>query len=78
MPNRFVFITLCTILMAAFVFIVGQSLRAEQREARLNAEPTGDSPSIPVEAGMFRRAEQALTYLDAPMNVATNRDLDEF
>ena len=62
--SRFVMIGLAVLLMASAVYIVGTSLQAEQHGATLTHGTGSDAPSIPVEAGVFARSSQALTYLE--------------
>jgi nitrate reductase (cytochrome), electron transfer subunit len=71
----FVLIGLAVALMAAVVYVIGSSLRAGQRDAILlpvRAEPT---PSIPVEAGVFRRKDAALDYAAMPVEPNARRTL---
>ncbi|RMH73123.1 MAG: cytochrome C [Gemmatimonadetes bacterium] len=75
---RIIFIGICVILMTSAIYIIGESLQQEQQGAELKAPATGDIPSIPVEAGVFRRSEQALTYANAPENNKNPRTLDTF
>lgn len=72
---RFIFIGLCTLLMAAGVYVAGESLRQDRRPAVLRPEPTGDRASIPVETGVIRRSPQALDYRQAPENPQSTRTL---
>jgi cytochrome c-type protein NapB len=61
-----VLIGLAVVLMAAVVYVVASSLQAGQQEARLlpvTAEPT---PALPLEAGVFRRADRARDYSAMP------------
>ncbi len=76
--HRFIFIGICVALMAAMVYIMGESLQESQREASLDAPATGEVASIPVEAGVFRRSSQALSYLQTPGKGQTTRRLNEF
>ena len=40
--HRFIFIGICVALMAAMVYIMGESLQESQREASLDAPATGE------------------------------------
>ncbi len=62
--SRLVIIGLAILLMASAVYVVGTSLQAEQQGATLTPGSGSDAPSIPVEAGVFARASQALAYLE--------------
>ena len=73
--SRLVLIGIAVVLMAATVYVVGSSIQAGQREARLmpaRAEPT---PEIPFEAGVFRRAEKVLDYAAMPEAPPSKRTL---
>lgn len=63
--SRLVMIGLSIILMASVVYIVGASLQSEQQSATLTQGSGSDAPSIPIEAGVFARSNQALTYLES-------------
>jgi cytochrome c-type protein NapB len=68
-------IGLAVLLLAALVYVVGSSLRADQRGAVLlpvRAEPT---PAIPFEAGVFRRRDRALDYAAMPAAPTGGRTL---
>lgn len=66
--SRLVMIGLAILLMAAVVYIVGTSLQAEQQSATVISGTDNTSPSIPIEAGVFARSNQALTYLESASN----------
>ena len=76
--SRLVIIGLCILLMASTVYIIGQSWLAGQQTAELTGVAGDDSPSISVEAGVFRRSAQALTYLDTAKEVDDPRQLAEY
>jgi len=61
--SRLIMIGLAILLMASAVYIIGTTLQAEQQGAILLRGTGSDSPSIPIEAGVFERSDQALTYL---------------
>ena len=70
-----VLIGLAVVLMAALVYVAGSSLQADQRDAVLlpvRAEPT---PTIAIEAGVFRRQDRALDYAAMPTEPNTRRTL---
>ncbi len=75
--SRLVIIVLSIVLMASGVYVIGTSWQAGRQTANLNAPPSGDSPSIPVEEGVFKRASQALNYLETADQVASPRQLAE-
>lgn len=72
--SRLVMIGLVILLMASAVYVVGTSLQAEQQSAELIEGVGSDSPSIPIEAGVFQRSGQALTYLETASNPGTEVD----
>lgn len=75
-------IALSILLMASVVYILGTSLQAEQQTATLSSGSDSGSPSIPVEAGVFERSGQALTYLESASSpgaeVDSPRQLTDF
>ncbi len=73
--HRVTLIGIGVALMASGVYVAGESLREGQREAYLPATGAGQTPSIPVESGVFRRATKALTYEAAPTAPNTQRSL---
>ena len=73
--GRFVFIGLCVVLMAAAVYIIGQSVK-ESRRTLVRSSPVAESASagMPLgERGGFQRADRALGYLEAPESVLSSR-----
>lgn len=75
---RYVRIGMAVALMAAFVVVVGESLREETRPATLPLVAEVEVPSVPVESGVFRRMAQALAYLDTPETPPGGRTLETF
>lgn len=75
--RRLILIGCATALMLAAVAVVGESVRAGWKDAVISGEPFEERPSIPVEGGVFRRAQTALAYKNAPEKDAA-RDLREY
>ncbi len=63
--NRVIFITLSVILMAATIYVIGQSVLHAKREASVRQTSVTGAPVLPQESGVFRRAAQALSYLES-------------
>ncbi len=63
--NRVVFISICIVLMASMIIVIGQSVVQSKREAVTLAIPIVSLPVLPQESGVFRRADQALYYLES-------------
>jgi cytochrome c-type protein NapB len=64
-PKRLKMIVMASALMAAGVFVVGETLRAERDAVLAAAAGPAQAPSIPTETGVFRRAQKALAYQNA-------------
>jgi cytochrome c-type protein NapB len=64
-PRRLKIIAMASALMAAGVFVVGETLRAERHAVLAAAAGPAQAPSIPTETGVFRRAQKALAYQNA-------------
>lgn len=76
--SRLGIIALCTLLMAAAVYIIGTSWQAGQQTANLSGAPSSDSPSLPVAAEGFNRSvPPPLTYLETADKPNAARDLFE-
>lgn len=73
--SRLVIIALTVLLMASAVYVIGTSWQSGQQTANLEGASSGDSPSIPVERGVFDRASPPLTYLETVDNGNASRDL---
>ena len=58
--SSYFIIGLCVALLASAVFIFLAALRESKRPADTEYTATGDTPSIPAEAGVFRRLAMAL------------------
>ena len=61
--NKLASILMASLLMLALIYVLGESLSEGQRAPILQAAPTDFAPSIPVEAGVFRRAAGAMGLL---------------
>jgi cytochrome c-type protein NapB len=61
-PSRYFLIGLAVALMVALVVVVGESLTAGEQPARVPPVAASATPSLPSEAGMYRRAVAALDY----------------
>ena len=75
--HRFIFICICIALMAALVYIVGESLQQASKPAYLQAADESGN-AIPAEAGVFSRSTQALNYLDMPEQLPSSRTMKEY
>ncbi|MCG8473931.1 MAG: hypothetical protein MI784_00375 [Cytophagales bacterium] len=75
MQKRLFMILLFTLIMGGWVFVVGFSLLSGETPAYVNIKPTMQTPSIPVESGVFRRDELALDYLNMPDDPMHQRSL---
>jgi cytochrome c-type protein NapB len=75
---RYGLIGAATVLMAAVVFVVGEAVRESNEPAVLPLTGAGDTPSIPTETGVFRRARLGLDYVDMPASPNTGRTLASF
>ena len=64
--SSYFIIGLCVALLASAVFIFLAALRESKRPADTEYTATGDTPSIPAEAGVFRRLARALQYQNMP------------
>ncbi len=64
--SSYFIIGLCVALLASAVFIFLAALRESKRPADTDYMQTGDTPSIPAEAGVFRRLAMALQYQKMP------------
>ena len=64
--SSYFIIGLCVALLASAVFIFLAALRESKRPADTEYTATGDTPSIPAEAGVFRRLAMALQYQNMP------------
>ncbi len=63
--NRLIRIAIAIALMASFEYVFGESVSEGTREATLPPTGAGQTPSIPVESGVFRLAPPALAYQNA-------------
>ncbi len=64
--RRLILIGCASALMLATISVIGESVRASWKEAKLSGEPSQEQPSIPVEGGVFRLIQKALAYKNAP------------
>jgi cytochrome c-type protein NapB len=64
--SRYFLIGLAVLLMAAVVLVVGQSLTAGQRPARVPPVTAEATPTLPSEAGMYARVARAADYAAMP------------
>jgi cytochrome c-type protein NapB len=76
--SPYTLIGLAILLMAALVFVVGQSLTAGQQPARVPPVEPAATPSLPSEAGMFQRAAKAVDYAAMPAEPNGKRTLAVF
>jgi cytochrome c-type protein NapB len=76
--HRYWRIGVATALMGIIVAVAGSAFRGQSQLAQLPLTGVGDTPSIPSEAGTFRLASRALAIKQAPENVTTLRDLEQF
>jgi cytochrome c-type protein NapB len=76
--SPYVLIGLAIVLMAAVVVVVGQSLMAGQQPARVLPVEAAATPSLPSEAGMYRRATKTVDYAAMPPEPNRRRTLAVF
>jgi nitrate reductase (cytochrome), electron transfer subunit len=76
--SPYVSIGLAIVLMAALVVVVGQGLTAGERPARVPPVEAAVTPSLPSEAGMYRRAGRQLDYAAMPTEPNRARTLAVF
>lgn len=71
MKKRFIIIGLWVVLILSMVAVIDRSYTEENQEAALDVEFVEASPSIPVEAGVFRRSEMANVSIGAEVESKT-------
>ena len=64
--SRYFLIGLGVLLMAALVVVVGLSLTAGERPARVLPVQAAPTPTLPTEAGMYERVDAAAEYAAMP------------
>jgi cytochrome c-type protein NapB len=77
-PSRYFLIGLAILLMAASVVVVGQSLVAGRRPARVPPVAAEPTPALPSEAGMYARVARAADYAAMPAEPNRRRTLAVF
>ncbi|MBL7959414.1 nitrate reductase cytochrome c-type subunit [bacterium] len=63
--NRVIFISICVILMASMIIVIGQSIVQSERQAITTPMSVPSQPMLPAESGVFRLADQSLYYLES-------------
>jgi cytochrome c-type protein NapB len=76
--SRYFLIGLAMLLMAALVAVVGQSLTAGLRPARVPPVAQEATPVLPSEAGMYARVSRAAEYASMPSEPNRRRTLAVF
>ena len=76
--SRYVLIGLAVVLMATVVVVVGHGLTAGQQPARVPPVEASATPVLPSEAGMYRRAANAVDYAAMPRQPNRRRTLAVF
>ena len=76
--SRYFLIGLAVLLMAALVAVVGQSLTAGRRPARVPPVAAEATPTLPSEAGMYARVSRAAEYASMPPEPNRRRTLAVF
>jgi cytochrome c-type protein NapB len=76
--SRYFLIGLAVLLMAAFVAVVGQSLTAGRRPARVPPVTAEATPTLPSEAGMYAHGSRAAEYASMPQEPNRRRTLAVF
>lgn len=76
--SRYVLIGLAVVLMATVVVVVGHGLTAGQQPARVPPVEASATPVLPSEAGMYRRAANAVDYAAMPREPNRRRTLAVF
>ena len=77
MNRRVIIIALVSLLFLAAVVVVGESLRAERQPLALQAAASSQASALPVESGVFRRAQRAMAYMKSEDNQGT-RTLEQY
>ena len=77
MNRRVTIIAFVSLLFLAAVVVVGESLRAERQPLGSLASGSSHANSLPIESGVFRRAERALAYGKSEDNQGS-RSLDQY
>ena len=77
MKRRITIIAFISLLFLVAVAVIGEGLRAERQPLAQLASGPSQVLSIPIESGVFRRAQRALAYMQSEKNEG-NRTLQQY